>query len=151
MGKKPEILYTDDETAISASSMIDQYKENNIKHYVTRNHAAFAERFIRTFKDMLYKRIDGGSSKKVNPQWHDYIYEVMLTYNTQNIHTSIKNTPHNARKADEAIDVKAILEMRALTDRKYPRQLQGIMLNYQVRENQERKNEYVDGVQKYVK
>ena len=74
MGKKPEILYTDDETAISASSMIDCYKENNIKHYVTRNHAAFAERFIRTFKDMLYKRIDGVVVRRITPQLHDYIY-----------------------------------------------------------------------------
>ena len=73
MGKKPEILYTDDEAAISSFAMIEYQKEHNIKHYVTRNHAAFAERFIRTFKDMLYKRIDG-ASKKENPQWHDYIY-----------------------------------------------------------------------------
>ena len=66
MGKKPEILYTDDEAAISSDAMTEYYIQNKIKHYVTRNHAAFAERFIRTFKDMLYKRIDGGS-KKENP------------------------------------------------------------------------------------
>ena len=68
---------------------------------------------------MLYKRIDGGS-KKDNPQWNDYIYEVLLTYNNQNVHSSTKKTPENARKADEAIDVKTNLEMRALTNRKYP-------------------------------
>ena len=112
MGKKPEISYTDDETAISASSMIEYYKEYNIKHYVNRNHAAFAERFIRTFKDMLYKRIDGGS-KKENPQWHAYIYKVMLTYNNQHIHTSTKKTPGNARKSDESINVKTNLELKA--------------------------------------
>ena len=54
------------------------------------------------------------------PQWHDYIYEVMLTYNNQNIHSSTKKTPANAKKSDEAIDVKTNLEMRALTNRKYP-------------------------------
>ena len=61
--------------------MTEYYIQTKIKHYVTRNHAAFAERFIRTFTDMLYKRIDGGS--KENPQWHDYIYEVMLTYKSK--------------------------------------------------------------------
>ena len=68
---------------------------------------------------MLYKRIDGGS-KKENPQWHDYIFQVMLTYNNQNVHTSTKKTPENARKSEEAIDVKTNLELRALTNRKYP-------------------------------
>ena len=77
MGKQPEILYTDDEAAISAYAMIEYYEEKHVRHYVTRNHAAFAERFIGTFKDMLCKRIDGGSREK--PQWHDYIYEIMLT------------------------------------------------------------------------
>ncbi len=36
------------------------------------------------------------------------------------MHTSTKKTPENARKSDEAIDVKTNLEMRALTNRKYP-------------------------------
>ncbi len=76
MGKKPEILYTDDEASLSAFSMIEYYKEKHFKHYITRNHAASTERFIRTCKDLLYKRIDG-TSKKENPQWHDYIYQVM--------------------------------------------------------------------------
>ena len=39
MGNKPEILYTDDEAAISSYAMIDYYKQNTSKHYVTRNHA----------------------------------------------------------------------------------------------------------------
>ena len=123
MGKKPELLYTDDETSFSSYALVEYYKENNIKHYITRNHSAFAERFIRTFKDMLYKRIDGG--KKENPQWHDYIFEVLLTYNNQNVHSSTKKTPENARKSDEAIDVKTNLELIALTNRKYPPQAVG--------------------------
>jgi len=48
------------------------------------------------------------------------IYEGMLTYTNQNVHTSTKKTPENAKKSDEAIDVKTNLEMRALTNRKYP-------------------------------
>jgi hypothetical protein len=64
MMKKPEILYTDGETSFNSSLMIEYYKKHNIKHYVTRGHAAFAERFIRTVKDMIYKRIDGDTKKK---------------------------------------------------------------------------------------
>ncbi len=44
-----------------------QFDTHAIKHYVTRNHAAFAEIFIRTLKDMLYKRIDGESKKRESP------------------------------------------------------------------------------------
>ena len=44
----------------------------------------------------------------------------MLTYNNQTIHSSTKKTPANAKNSDEAIDVKTNLEMRALTNRKYP-------------------------------
>ena len=57
---------------------------------------------------------------KEKPQGHDYIHQVMLTYNNQNITTSTKKTPDNARKSEEAIDVKTNLELRALTNRKYP-------------------------------
>ena len=95
-------------------------KENNIKQYITRNHAAFAERFIRTFKDMIYKRIDGDAKKKDGYQWTDYIQQTMNTYNTVNVHSSTKKTPLEAIKPSQAIDVKTNLEMRALKNRKYP-------------------------------
>ena len=119
MGKTPEIIYTDDETSWSSNALVEYFKENNIKHYITRAHASFAERMIRTFKDMLYKRIDGGT-KKENPQWHTYIYQVMLTYNNQNVHSATKNTPDDARKSEESIDVQTNLELIALRNIKYP-------------------------------
>ena len=43
----------------------------------------------------------------------------MLTQNNQTIHSSTEKTPENAKKSDEAIDVKTNLEMRALTNRKH--------------------------------
>ncbi len=120
MMKKPEILYTDGETSFNDTLMIEYYKKHNIKHYITRSHAAFAERFIRTLKDMIYKRIDGDTKNKDGYQWTDYLKQTMHTYNNENVHSSTKKTPENARKADEAIDVKTKLEMRTLTNRKYP-------------------------------
>ena len=118
MGKKPEILYTDDEGALHKPSIQTYFKENNIFHYITRNHAWFAERFIRTFKLMLYKRIDHG--KVVNPQWVDFVYPIMLTYNNKMVHNSIKMTPSEATKPSNAIDVKNNIELQASFTRKYP-------------------------------
>ncbi len=120
MGKKPELLYTDGETSFDSYALQDYYKENNIKHYITRKHAAFAERFIRTFKDALYKRIDQGKVKTDKPQWHDYIFQIMLTYNNKLKHSSTNKTPNDARKDSHQADVKANLEIRALKNRKYP-------------------------------
>ena len=71
MGKKPKILYTDDETALSADAIQKYLKEQGIKHIISRTSAWFAERAIRTFKDMLYKRVQ--QSKKKNVQWNDFI------------------------------------------------------------------------------
>ena len=74
MWKKPELLYTDGETSFNSYALQEYYEEQEIKHYITRKHAAFAERFIRTFKAMLYARVDQGKVKTENPPWHDYIF-----------------------------------------------------------------------------
>ena len=58
MGHKPKIIYSDDETALSTEAMQKYFKDHNIAHVITRSHAWFIERFIRTFKDMLYKRVE---------------------------------------------------------------------------------------------
>ena len=49
----PSIIYCDGETGWVKGEVIPDYlEERGIKQYVTRNHAQFAERFIRTFKGM---------------------------------------------------------------------------------------------------
>ena len=46
---------------------------------MTRNHAHFVERFIRTFKMMLRKRIDNDIKQgKDDIQWSDYISKLCL-------------------------------------------------------------------------
>ena len=43
-----------------------------IELYRTRGHANFAERFIRTYKDVLYKRVEADEKKgKEHIQWTD--------------------------------------------------------------------------------
>ena len=47
MGKKPEIIYSDDEKAISSAEFQQYVEEEGIELYRTRGHPAFADRFIR--------------------------------------------------------------------------------------------------------
>ena len=84
------------------------YTERDIRFDVTRNHAAFAERFIRTYTAMLYKRIDSIRAKhETDPQWDTYNYEVLSTYNNKLIHSSTKMTPVNAAKQTNELHVKS--------------------------------------------
>ena len=97
------------------------YTDRGIKHVVTRNHAAFAERFIRTYKAMLYKRIDSVRENNIiDPQWTVYTYSVLLPYNNKLIHSSTKMTPKDAAKQSNEVDVKINLELTAKRNRRYP-------------------------------
>ena len=58
MRAKPKIIYTDDEGSISGADFKQLVEDEGIELYRTRGHPAFAERFIRTFKDKLFKRVD---------------------------------------------------------------------------------------------
>jgi hypothetical protein len=115
MGGTPDMLYTDNETSLKSNSIKKYFVEKNIRHIATRGKAAVAEITIRTFKNMLYKRIGNDKTQ----QWTDFIYSITLTYNNKNVHSSTKMTPKDARKASNRIDVKNNLEMRAKTGRKY--------------------------------
>ena len=128
---QPELLYGDDEGAWSKGDLIGDYlKKKGIKLYITRNHGAFAERFIRTFKDMLYKRMDSPVPEKRTEeqlrvhgpldQWHSYIFGILLTYNNKLVHSSTGMTPKNASKGSNEMDVKSRMEAKAIKNRRYP-------------------------------
>ena len=51
MQGKPESIYSDDEGAFNSKLLQDYFKEHNINHIVTRGHAPYAERGIRTIKN----------------------------------------------------------------------------------------------------
>ena len=115
MGHKPEVIYADNETSMSSASILKYFKDNNILYIATRSKAAVAERTIRTFKDMLYKRIGNDN----NVQWTDYIYQILLTYNNKSVHSSTKFTPSDARKETNQLEVKSNMELKAKHGRKY--------------------------------
>ena len=60
---KPKIIYTDDEGSISGADFKQLVEDEGIELYRTRGHPAFAERFIRTFKDKLFKRVENDEKK----------------------------------------------------------------------------------------
>ena len=96
MGKKPKIIYTDDEGALSKEAIQTYLKEQKIEHHRTRAHTNFSERAIRTFKDMLYKRVEDDEKKgKSNIQWTDYIHEILLTEKQPN--DTFRNKIHAER------------------------------------------------------
>ena len=89
MGAKPKMIYTDDEKAIASSDFKQNVEDERIQLYRTRGHPAFSERFIRTFKDKFFKRVEADEKKgKSNIQWTDYIFEIMLTYKNKDVHSA---------------------------------------------------------------
>ncbi|MCR9134318.1 MAG: transposase family protein, partial [bacterium] len=121
MGKLPKLLYTDDETSLSSKSIQEYLKKEGVEHYVTRGHANVSERAIRTFKDMLYKRVERDEKlKKENIQWTDYVPEILLTYNNKQVHSSHRLSPNEARKPQNHFSVKMQLELNRIKTRKYP-------------------------------
>lgn len=79
MGKLPDILYTDDEGSFRSKQAEEYYKNNQIKHLITRGHATYAERAIRTIKDMIYKRIANSPDAK----WYssEILSKALVVYN----------------------------------------------------------------------
>ena len=123
MGEKPKMIYSDEESSLIGDrvDIRGALKDRGIELHTTRGRSAFVERFIRTFKDMLFKRVEADEKKgKTNLDWADYIFQIMLTYNNKNIHTSTKMTPKEARLKRNEYAVKLNLELRALKNRTYP-------------------------------
>ena len=54
MGKEPELIYSDDESSLNSNVIKEYIGSQKIETHRTRTHPAFAERFIRTFKNMLW-------------------------------------------------------------------------------------------------
>ena len=120
MKKKPTFIYSDEEGALTSNDVQGFLKKEKIEVNMTRNHAHVVERFIRTFKMMLRKRIDNDIKQGNEILWHNYIFQIMLTYNNKNEHNAINMTPNEATKEDKHLDAKLNLELKAKRDRRYP-------------------------------
>ena len=115
MGGKPGTMYSDNEGSFNSNIVKKYLNENNVRQIYTLGHAAYAERAIRTIKDMIYKRVEHTKQK-----WTDVLYSVLLTYNVKNKHSITGMTPSEARKPGNLVDVGSHLELHRVHKRKYP-------------------------------
>ena len=129
MGKQPEVLYTDEEGALSSAWVPEVFKEAGIQH-ITAGTAYFVERFNRTFKNRMAdrlkyllknRRIKGKQQEEdKNYQWVDLIPFVLAEYNATTKHRITGMTPTDARKPSSEADAKAGMEMAATRGLKFP-------------------------------
>ena len=63
MGEKSELVFSDEEGSLNSRVFKVYFDMEKIETHQTRTHPAFAERFIRTFKDMLFKRVEADEKK----------------------------------------------------------------------------------------
>ena len=115
MGGKPKMIYSDNEGALNSNLFKNYCDSENIKSITTRSHAWVAERFIRTLKDMINKRI-----KNNDKSWKEVIFEVLLTYNNKEVHSATGMTPAKAKLKENTLQVKLNLELHRVSKRKYP-------------------------------
>ena len=121
MGKKSKMVFVDDEGSFNKQSVIDYLDEENVEIHRTRGQRAFAERSIRTVKDMLYKRVEADEETgKQNIQWTNYLSEILLTYNQIMVHSSHNMTPTEAKKQKNEYKVKMEFGFKAKRNRIYP-------------------------------
>ena len=97
------------------------FKKEKIDVIMTRHHTHFVERFVRTFKNMLRKRIDNDIKQgRDNIQWIDYIFQILLTYDNKNEHSAIGLTPAQATKNENASEAEINMKLKARRDRTDP-------------------------------
>jgi hypothetical protein len=118
MGGSPETLYSDGESGLKTPDMMAWHKSMKVRLVMTRAHAHFAERHIRTIKDMIFKRLD---PKDVDvDDWQTLLPEVLEMYNAKMEHSATGFTPEDAEKPENLATVKGRLQVKALKSRKYP-------------------------------
>ena len=92
------MFYSDEEGSLYSTTVIEYLAGEKIEIHRTRGHPAFAG-FIRTYNDMLLKRVDADEEKgKQNLQWIDYNFEILLTHKNKMASPTTKMTPIEARK-----------------------------------------------------
>ena len=90
---KPKQLYSDEESSLRSTEFFRFINENNIKTIQTSTHAHTVERYIRTFKDNLYRRLDG--LKQDKHEWVKHVSGIATKYNNTT-HSTIEIKPVGA-------------------------------------------------------
>ena len=115
-GHIPKIIYADQEKALDSKLFEEYAKDNNIRVILTRTHAWTIERFIRTLRDKINKRLEHNKNK----DFKQLLFEVILTYNNKDVHSATGMTPNEAKLDKNRLQVKLNLEMNRIATRRYP-------------------------------
>ena len=111
----PKSIYCDVEGAFISNIVKKYLDENKVKLITTNGHAPVAERQIRTFKNMIYQRLE-----RSDMSWRELLYPVLLIYNKKHVHRITKMTPVEAMKKSNELEVRVNLEMNRKYSRLYP-------------------------------
>ena len=124
---RPKIIMTDPDSSVTSVEMDEWFKRNkDIRHVLTRRHAAFAERALRDFKLIMTKMV-----KKEVKRWTEYLDEVLDRMNSKKQsneeeddkiypHKATEFPPNEAAKPENWFEVHNNLEIHAKHNRKYP-------------------------------
>jgi hypothetical protein len=110
MGGKPEVLYTDEEGSFLSNLVKQGMEDDDVRLFATRGRAPFAERQIRTVKDMIVKRLQYSGSRVWRDQ--DFMNQVTDTYNNEYVHRTTGMTPYQGKQPWNRQNVKASLGRR---------------------------------------
>ena len=114
---KPKQLYSDEESSVKSAKMVEFLNRTEIKSVQTSTHAHTVERFIRTFKDNLYRRLD--ALKQDKKDWYRHIDNIIKKYNSTE-HSTIQIKPKEAGEKRNHLWVSWHLQNNAKRNRKYP-------------------------------
>ena len=114
---KPKQLYSDEESSVKSAKMVEFLNRTEIKSVQTSTHAHTVERFIRTFKDNLYRRLD--ALKQDKKDWYRHIGPIIKKYNSTE-HSTIQIKPNEAGEKRNHLWVSWHLQNNAKRNRKYP-------------------------------
>ena len=97
------------EGAFLAMETQKYFKDNNITHLLSLNHAPYAERYIRTIKHMIYKRLEHYSLTSQDLDWKGELEHVLTTFNYKMKSNVTKLTP--AVAGDPANREKVLMKL----------------------------------------
>ena len=107
---EPKQLYSDEEYSMRSAKMNRFLNDNDLKSIQTTTHAHTVERFIRTFKDNLYRILCALDEDKSD--WVKHISRIIKnTYSTEHSTTQIK--PDEAGKKENHLWVNWHLQNAA--------------------------------------
>ena len=121
MGGKSRLIFSDDEGALRGDLFREYVESEGMELHRTRSSAHFLERWNRTLKDMLFKRIEADEKKgKQNIDWSDNLPAVLVTYNYKMKHSATGLVPNEARKKENELKARLNVANKAKKTRMYP-------------------------------